>query len=228
LISSLALDLVDRLPSMDLPGGVLGNYRGTFRRLASFLNTADLGRYWSGDDDFQKDLRLTGGYSVPCGAQDVDLYAQIGRRSGAKALVLHRQIRSGLRLLASGGPPWFTIHTDSRYTDEFDEPGWRRCYLLIAELLERRPDVKGVVGTSWFYDPQLPAISPRLAYLQTMPLSGGAYPVRHGPGAIHTERATATSPSRRKLVEDGSYVPICYSIVWPRAELIAWAGRQRI
>jgi len=81
-----------------------------------------------------------------------------------------------------------------------------------------------MVGTSWFYDPQLLAISPRLAYLQTTPLAHGAFLVRHGSGAIHTELATATSPTRRALAEKGSYIPVCYSLVWPRAELVRWAS----
>ncbi len=83
-----------------------------------------------------------------------------------------------------------------------------------------------MVGTSWFYDPALPAISPRLAYLQQRPLEAGAFLVRHGRGAIYTERATLTSETRRKLYEEGKYLPVCFSLVWPRDALIAWAERS--
>jgi len=225
LVAHLALRLADRLPSMGLPDSVLELYPGAFERLVAQLGTADLASYWSGDDHFLKDIRITGGYSVPCGAQDVDLYSSISRLSGLKSMVTQRDLRNGWAVVRRGGPPWFEIHTDPRHTEDFNEEGWERCYRRIADLLVRWPKVKGMVGTSWFYDPQLVAISPRLAYLQTTPLANGALVVRHGPGAIHTERATATSPTRRALVEQGSYVPICCSLLWPRDELLGWARR---
>ena len=84
-----------------------------------------------------------------------------------------------------------------------------------------------MAGTSWFYDPALPAISPRLAYLQSTPLANGAHLVRHGPGADHTARATETSPTRKALVASGSYVPIAGTIMWPRSDLLSWAVRNR-
>jgi hypothetical protein len=225
LVAHLALRLSDRLSSIGLPDSVVDQYPGAFERLVAWLSTADLAAYWSGDELFLKDVRIAGGYSVPCGAQDVDLYSTISRRSGLKSIVTQRDLRNGLAVIRWGGPPWFSIHTDPRHLDDFNEQGWEQCYRRIADLLMEWPKVKGVVGTSWFYDPQLAEISPRLAYLQTTPLANGALVVRHGPGEIHSQRATATSPTRRALLEQGSYLPICCSMLWPRAELLRWASR---
>jgi hypothetical protein len=223
LIGHLALRLAERLPSMNLPNSILELYPAAFERLAAHLTGADLTSYWCGDDEFLKDVRIAGGYSVPCGAQDVDLYSTISRLSGVKSMLKERDFRNGWLVALRGGSPWFSIHTDQRHTEDFNEAGWERCYRRIAQLLVKHPEVKGMVGTSWFYDPQLLTISPRLAYLQTTPIANGAFVVRHGPGAIHTERATVTSPTRRALVEQGRYVPICCSLLWPRKELLHWA-----
>ena len=160
---------------------------------------------------------------MPCGTVDVDLYSTISRLSGLKSMVTQRDLRNGWAVVLRGGPTWFRAHLDDRNLKDFNEKGREKSYLRIAELMERRPKVKGVVGTTWYYDPQIMKISPRLAYLQTTLLANGAFAVRHGPGAIHTKRATATSPTRRALVEQGSYVPICYSILWPRVEFLRWA-----
>lgn len=222
-VAELALERAAALPSSGLPQSVLALYPPTFARLAKYLTSADLAHYWIGDDPFLKDLRIASGLSLPCGAQDVDLVAAVSPGSAVKSMVLHRAFASGWRALTTGGPPWYRIHTDGRFLDDFNEAGWDRCYVRIADLLRRDPRVKGIVGTSWFYDPQILKVSPRLAYLQVRPLQNGAFMLPHGPGAIHTERATSKSETRKKLYEAGEYLPVCCSIVWPRAALVAWA-----
>lgn len=223
LVADLAVSFAEGLSDSGMPDSVVGLYPDRLRKLATYLTTADLAGYWMGSDALLKDLRIAAGYSVPTGALDVDVYGEVGRRSGLKAIVTAREFRNGWRAFRIGGPPWYVIHSDSRYLEEFDEEGWNRCYVRIAELLSRNPSVRGMVGSSWFYDPQLLTISPRLGYLQANPLRNGAFLLRNGPGAVHTERATARSETRRRLVENGSYVPVCHSVIWPREQLIAWA-----
>ena len=99
-------------------------------------------------------------------------------------------------------------------------------YLRIAELLERQQDIRGMVGTSWFYDPQLLEISPCLAYLQQRPLERGAFLLRHGTGLFDIEHATMTSKTRHRLYQEGKYTPIVYSLLWPRQDLISWAEQN--
>jgi hypothetical protein len=80
-----------------------------------------------------------------------------------------------------------------------------------------------MVGTSWFYDPHLLQISPHFAYLQQRPLEGGAFLMRHRTGRFDIEHATMTSRTRRRLYQEGKYTPMCYSLLWPRKDLIFWA-----
>lgn len=221
LIAAAGLLLPKTFEKQELPASVASLFPAAVSRTVATLYDADAKDYTEESDLYRKDLRMVVGHAVPAGAQDVDLFAALPWTSVVKNPSWQTVSRY---FAAEGAKTWFRIHTDPRDTSEFTEEGWRRCYHRIADLLRSRPDVKGMVGTSWFYDPQLLTISPRLAYLQKDPLDGGAFMLRNGPGEIHTQRATLTSPSRRKLFEEGKYLPTCWTVAWPRKELLAWAA----
>lgn len=209
----------------NLPESVRQFFPLEIKKIRSHLSS-NLGEVYPSDtdDSFVKDARFVSGLSIPCGAQAVELDDQVRVRSLVKHFLFTRDLRPLLRLGARAvGSTWFGIHTDSRDVSEFHEEGWLACYRRIAELLAIYPNISGVVGTSWFFDPQILDVSPRLSYLQTIPLTGGAIAIRNGPGDLHTERATATSPTRRALYEAGKYTPVCFTIVWPRSALINWS-----
>lgn len=172
-------------------------------------------------DLFLKDYRFATGMTVPCGAQVVDLAERPGFKS-----ILAAGLRRPRHALSMATGDWFRPHTESRYLDEFNEAGWNRCYAEIVDLLALRPQVVGMVATSWFYDPALTEISPRLAYLREVPSSNGAIGVAHGTTAFDIHSATATSPTRRGLYEEGKYRPTCWSILWLRQDMIAWRRRN--
>ena len=72
--------------------------------------------------------------------------------------------------------------------------------------------MKGVFGAAWFRDPALTRISPRLACLRTMVTDHGGRLFPLGPcGADGIRDATAKSPTRRRLYEEGAYTPMSYS-----------------
>ena len=166
-----------------------------------------------------KDYRFVEALSVPCGAQVVDLADSIGLKTAITlaSVISIREAWSSFR------NDWFRVHTEGRYLDEFNESGWTRCYREISKLYSLHPHIRGMVATSWFYDPQLEAISPRLAYLASLPMSNGAIRVAHGTTEFDIRSATATSSTRRDLYETGRYTPICHSILWKREDMIRWA-----
>lgn len=177
---------------------------------------------------FAKDLGLCSLRIMPAGAQIVDLHSGIGRR-----LLLGgglSEIASRLHFFVNrlgGFNPLYQIHTHSTSYPEFNEAGWDRCYLRIAGMLRVNPHVRGMFGISWFYDPALESISPRLNYLRHRPLEGGARLFREGVSDEHIGNATAKSETRKKLFLEGKYQPTGYAMVWPRRELIAWADQAR-
>jgi hypothetical protein len=91
----------------------------------------------------------------------------------------------------------------------------------MAEMLEFNPHIKGVSGGSWFYDPEIENVSPRLAYLRQRPQQRGAY-VFYSHVDIDGG-ALSKSQTRRDLYDQGKYLPKAYFIVWPRQKVIAWS-----
>lgn len=225
-IAALAIEFLTRLTSLDLPESVLTNIPSCYDRLVKYLlETLEKGHDYE-EDYFLKDANFVMGLSVPCGAQIVDLKSKLGWGYVAhniKNFNLLCAAESAMDMLFNDA--WFRVHTESRYLTEFNPEGWNDCYHRIVDLLHKNPGIKGVTGTSWFYDPQLKTISGRLKYLLDTPLKNGAVCYRNGTGDIHTQRATATSNTRLKLYKQGVYMPTCYSIVWPRDKIIAWANK---
>ena len=226
VIVDLMLGLEAAIATRDIPDEVLAMYPDAASRLLVYVRNCS-NDYSLPNDHYLKDLRFASGLGVPCGAQVVDLRSMIGYRASARWLLRNpsrHYTRSILRFGQIG--PWFRVHTESRYLDEFNEPGWDACYLRIATLLRRHREVIGMAGTSWFYDPQLETVSPRLSYLRTRPLERGASIVWSGTTAFDIRSATAKSESRRRLYEEGKYIPVSYTLLWPREKLLAWADTQ--
>jgi hypothetical protein len=234
-IAGLALGLPARGACRAVPAAIEALYPQAYAILADSLQ--DEATAYD-PDSYAKDVRFVAGMSVPAGAQIVDVAFAQGPRADLRRLA-QMSAMSGRLALAGAGlgvaahllrdhglGHWVEIHTDSRSLGDFHEPGWDACYRRVADLLTLNTDLAGMWGASWFYDPQLRTISPRLAYLQDRPLQRGAIAVRLGEGEIHTQRAGQTSPTRAAMIASGEYRPVCYALFWPRKALIAWAAES--
>ena len=133
--------------------------------------------------------------------------------------------RTSAAILRLGGfSPFLQIHTHTAYLEDFNEEGWNECYRTCADLYSVHPECLGMFGASWFYDPQIEIISPRLSYLSRVPIQGGAERLFFaGDGEFVTD-AIATSPTRRKMFEDGSYRPHSYMVAWGKCDQMRWAA----
>ncbi|WP_349370907.1 hypothetical protein [Salinarimonas sp.] len=219
IVAALALRLPERIPALRLPGSILELYPDAVGKMARFLRE-DEPEYDL--DHYAKDARLALGASVPGGAEIVDLYSRIGPRLALRQIGHRDGVTSLARYLTAGSfRPMLQIHLDARDTADFNEAGREAVYRRVADLLARDRTRAGMIATSWFYDPALPAISPRLAYLQR-PLEHGAYRLFICATRLDAERAAAKSPTRRALIEEGAYKPASYSLIWPRVALLAW------
>jgi hypothetical protein len=235
-IAGLALSLPARGPCRPLPACVEALYPPAFDILAASLAADAPDDAVYDPDNYAKDARFVAGMTAPAGAQVVDIAFPQGLGAGSRRLA-HMAAMIGRLALAGAGPDaglllrdrglghWLEIHTDSRNLGDFNPAGWDDCYRRVADILLLNPDLAGLWGASWFYDPQLAAISPRLAYLQEAPLARGAVTIRLGEGAIHTQRAGQTSSTRAALIASGRYRPVCYALFWPRKALLAWAAQ---
>lgn len=192
-------------------------------------NQDGTGYYLNGNDKFQKDLSICLLRMIPLGAQKVTL-GKLSRGFLMKGGL--NQFISGIRtvLLDTGGfAPIYHMHMDSRDRDllkEFNLNGWVRFYKRLAELLIINSEVKGVTGSSWFFDPVLKEISPELSYLRETAFQCGAKIFYMGPSKGAVKDATFMSPKRLKLYEEGSYKPSNYIAVISRDKLIKWAFKN--
>ncbi|HYG25449.1 MAG TPA: hypothetical protein VD906_00925 [Caulobacteraceae bacterium] len=211
-------------PDAVIPPSVEALYPEFLERLAEFL--AREGPYE--DEFFSKDVRYATGLTVPCGAMAVDLHARIGPKLLLRDLASPRGPKALAGYLTGGGlGVWLSDHIDVRDTRDMNPAGWTRLFERIADLLEANPAIRGVIGVGWIYDPVVGQITPRLDYCRKTQVENGAFLIRVETGEHHTANATATSATRRRLVEEGKYVPTCYLIAWPRRPLIGWARRVK-
>jgi len=224
IIARFALDLPSTIKEMNLPPIILAEYPAMLKRLLRNLTEIP-------DDDwdpYARDICLALGLLLPAGPQDINWNAGRSPRMFVTSAIKERRPFLIWRyLFGRYWHNWLESHTDSRHLAQFNENGWRCAYRCIADLMRVWPNVPAYVASAWFYDPVVREISPRLAYLQDVPLGNGAYVIRNGPGQIHTDRATITSATRRKLVEEGEYKPICYTLIWPRKHIIKWATSEQ-
>lgn len=229
-VASLALGLDARIA--DWPVELQAFHLPAHVRLAAFLS----GRRRYSDEVFSRDIAFAAGLASPAGALSVSIPPpptpdNLAPRARRAAGVFCRQVlqygaepaRSWLSEV--GAQPWAELHVDLRTLEDFNAEGFVRCYHRLAALMRARPDLAGVCGASWLYDPQLARISPGLAFVRRTAEDGGGRLIRLKTEACQKSMAVARSPARRKLVESGAYRPACYGMFWTRAALVAWSDQ---
>ncbi|MCB0263267.1 MAG: hypothetical protein KDH98_08960 [Calditrichaeota bacterium] len=224
LISKNSL-LIDSQP---LPKNIKHLYSKDYQRIINSIITKSdkLSYYCSFTDEFLKDLGICKRNIIPAGAQKINLY------SVPKRFIVQdgfKQFMKGISfaLIKLGGfNRIYEMHThshDPNLMAEFCPEGWEHFYLNVAELLESDKLIRGIYGVSWFFDPQLAEVSPRLTYLQQFPVENGAQLFKIGISAKAIDFATATSKTRKQLYDEGKYIPKDYMLIWDRNSLIKWA-----
>jgi hypothetical protein len=227
LIAFWVRDVETRAGALDMPPEVMELYPYWLDQMAAFLTEAE-DPY--DPDHWAKDVRFALALSVPgARSQVIDLSSPLGPGETVRHALSGRGIAPLFRYVAARAwRPWLEVHTEARHLADFNEEGWNRAWATAAAICKRRPELAGMIGSSWFYDPPLTEISPRLAHLRLNPLNGGAWMVHQGPGEIHTERAATASPTRKAMIDSGEYVARAWMMVWPRKALIRWAdGRDQ-
>lgn len=210
-----------------LPARVRAHQLRQYERIA--LHDAEMLQYCTLDADvFLKELGLATLRLYAGASSVIDPHSGVGRSLLWKG-GLHRLPGRLLWFARAGGfRPYFEVHVHKLYQEEFNEEGRNECYRCCAELYDLHPEVLGMIGGSWFYDPAIAGISPHLAYLRTVPESGGARVlfVSHDDQAV--ANATATSAKRRALHAAGAYRPASWTLVWAKRDQLAWARRSAV
>jgi hypothetical protein len=220
------------LGGMRVPPEVRVYYEINFQRIVDDIEGGihPQGFYRYPNDKFLKDLGVCSLCLIPVGSQKLDL-----SRLPLAFLFKNGPVQLAARLkfvcLELGGmSPLYNQHTDSHdphLMSFFNPEGWRRTYVRFADVLAMNPGIRGVYGKTWFLDPQLGWASPKLSYVMRINQTNGAGIFPLGPSRQGTADALFKSPTRRKLYEQGVYIPQDFMQVWSRKKLIQWAWEQK-
>jgi hypothetical protein len=218
-----------KVDTSNLPIQIKRLYAQNFSRIEEdiVLDRQPMEHYTPRSDKFLKDLSISNLLLIPAGAQkvhkDIIPFRDLIRKQRIGETI---QTISFIMRRIGFDSPVLRMHTDSHDPDlmaEFSPEGWTRFYSNAASIMDIQTDIQGLLGIGWFFDPQVPKISPRLTYLGDLVLATGGYTFRVGAGEGARESALATSPTRRKLYEEGKYVPTDYLAIWDRTSLLKWA-----
>lgn len=227
VLLELILQNYDRISESDLPSEIKTLYRNDFERIAfEILNTKYTGSFLYTNDKFRKDIGLCSMRLIPVGAIKIHL-----DRLPLSFLLRHNTKNkidaiNYLIFKLKGYKPFYNMHLyqqTPKLMNEFNEEGWKNYYKRMALLLKKNPIVKGIFGSSWFFDPKLERISPHLSYLKNLVTDNGGELFYLGPSEEAVKDATLKSKTRYRLFVEGKYVPTRYLIIWPRKELIKWS-----
>ena len=227
----LILHLIERfdgnLGATPLPESILELYPTQFGRMLAAASSEDLEFFHYSNDSFAKDLSICSLHLVPTGARVVDLESGLPRRSILRLGLLEsmRALRMVFKELR-GFRPLCGVHVHKEILDEFNFEGHERTFRRWSDLLKLYPQVKGILGSAWFYDPEVRKISPHLACVREIPEQNGAFFLKGSVMEGTTSGALTTSRTRRRLYEAGQYQPQRYYMLWPRHSLIAWADKS--
>jgi hypothetical protein len=219
-------DSLERLSEENLPDEIVLFYHEWFKMVLDEFSTQPDDHYDCRSLSFTMDVMACSLRDIPVGGAWILETRRAGLRpfwgGGIRQFFDYLQF---LILKCGGFRSYFTTHTVPRYLSRFNEREMNLAYQRIAELMKLNPRIRGIYRRSWFLDPHLQEISPKLAYLRQVPLQNGAKLFAACPTKLDTKYALAVSPTRRRLHAEGKYLPTGYALVWPRKEFLAWANR---
>jgi hypothetical protein len=217
-----------RIATLNLPDTVKALIAKEYRRIELDLSKATDEHYDLAHHTTRCDFRIAGFGRIPVGLHHIEV-GGVPRRllfSGGGA-----QIWRAASLLAGAGgwAPFYVSHFTHgikpwAFLMAYTPDALATWHRNAAECLRMNPRIRGLLATSWWYDPQLTRVAPHLSFLREGSLEHGAILLRAGSSAGARAYAVANSPERRRLYEAGEYLPVSYAVAWTRDALLKWAG----
>ncbi len=226
VVAELIEDFEHRFETLGLSDLFRFEFKRSFKRILLQAKSDRVRALASfGNDVFMKDLGIARLILIPCVSHVIYRYAGIPRRvlltgRGAGWVELVKTLALDTRAFR----PYLENHVHLAMLDEFTPEGRERCLRLVAELLRCWPDSRGLIGTSWYYDPAVGRVSRNLAYLHDVPAGRGACFLDMGESEDARAGALARSPSRRLLAETGAYSPRNFMMIWSRRKILEHYG----
>lgn len=106
------------------------------------------------------------------------------------------------------------------------EREFTRSHLEIARALRRQPGIRGIASSSWYYDPEIAAVSPHLGFIRELLEPNGCFVFEIPCDEGMSESALYASRARQRAYAEGRYRPRSFARLWSRDALLGWAERQ--
>ena len=221
-------DSLECMSQKKLPDEIRHLYHEWFGWVLEDFSKQPDGYYDQNCDSFALDMMVCSMRSIPIGGAWIVEIRSVGLRPFIGGGV--KQFFSYLHFIifkAHGFSPYLTTHTAARTLSHFNEHEMNLTYLRMVELMKLNPRIKGFYRRSWFLDPNLEDISPKLGYLRKVPLQNGAKLFVVGSTKRDTKYALMVSRTRRRLYEEGKYLPTAYAFIWPRKEFLLFGTKDK-
>jgi hypothetical protein len=120
--------------------------------------------------------------------------------------------------------PAFVPHLNATRKDRAAllERETNRSWYRMALSMKQQPAIRGLVASSWLHSPDTMRVSPHMTGFSRALLDNGALLIRHH-RADPDCGVFYRSPERKKLYDEGQFVPTHGLVIWPRREMLAWA-----
>lgn len=199
-------------------------WRDAAARIKTAIRRGGNANYELDSDIVAKDVAIALGCVAQIGGRLVDPGAGIPRRivTTEKPLRVPGTLMHIARM--GGFAPLAEFHTHNVLRHRFTPESWTYAFQRLPALFAARPDLKGIFGAGWFFDPALERIGSNMAFAQAICRDWGGRAARIGPGGSVTGLALTLSPERQKLYDDGVYRPEGWYMIVPKQEIIARAG----
>jgi hypothetical protein len=222
-------DSLERLKHKKLPDEIVNLYHEWFNWVLEDFSKRPDDYYSYRCQSFALDVMICSLRIIPIGGAWVVEIRNVGLRPFFGGGV--KQFFSYLYFIifkAGGFSPYVTTHTATRTLRHFNEQQMNLAYLNIAELLKLNPRIKGIYRRSWFLDPKLEDISPKLGYLRKVPLQNNAKLFAACSTKKDVKYALTVSRTRRRLYKEGKYLPTGYAFIWPRKDFLLFATKDKL
>jgi hypothetical protein len=175
-------------------------------------------------DNYCKELTICLHHLIPTGGQLIDPGSGVPRSLLIRPPLLSIPKKVGyVTLICRGYRPFAEFHTHERMRHLFTPAGWEYCFRRLPAVFRSYPELRGVVGGSWFFDPQIETISPNLSFVRDVSRRWGAMFLHAGVAPDGAGGAFAMSPHRRDLYNRGMYLPTIYFMVAAKSRILKHA-----
>jgi hypothetical protein len=228
-LRALVTQCTPRIDTLAVPDTMKALVRREYARIEKVLERAP-------DDDLDLkrhtircDFRIVGFGRIPAGVEHIEMggvpRSLLWKGGAAQALRVARALGD-----ARGASPFYSAHLTHgikpwAFLMAYNPDTLVTWHRNVADCLRMNPRIRGLIASSWWYDPAMARVAPHLAFLREGSLAHGAILATAGSTAGSRAFAIANSPERAQLVSSGEYNPASFSVIFTRQALLRWADR---